>query len=156
MRHFCQYGLCCDLVTCGLGVHDIDEFHDEFIGLIWLCEYHADRNPDNVLVLDAPFTTFDRLASPIPRRGPISDEYARCLPRIPRRYVMTEQTQILVSMFGLLWVTTIGIGGFMFKFMLEMNTRLGDIKAELAEIKAEIRLINKRLDSLETGITARR
>ena len=69
---------------------------------------------------------------------------------------MTEQTQILVSMFGLLWVTTIGIGGFMFKFMLEMNTRLGDIKAELAEIKAEIRLINKRLDSLETGITARR
>lgn len=70
MRNFCQYGLCCDLVTCGLGVHN----DDEFIGLIWLCAYHADRNPDNVLDLDAPFTTFDRLASLLPRRGPISEQ----------------------------------------------------------------------------------
>lgn len=72
MRHFCQYGLCCDHATCGLGVQQ----NDEFIGLIWLCEYHADRNPDHVLDLDVPFTTFDRLASSLPRRGPISQEQA--------------------------------------------------------------------------------
>jgi hypothetical protein len=58
-------------------------------------------------------------------------------------------------MFGLLWVTMIGIGGFMFKFMLDMNTRLGDIKAELAEIKAEIRSIHKRIDSIESGVIAK-
>ena len=80
---------------------------------------------------------------------------------------MTEQTQILVSMFGLLWVTMIGIGGFMFKFMLDIkgeigdikadvNNKFGDIKTELAEIKAEIRSINKRLDSLETGVVTKR
>lgn len=69
---------------------------------------------------------------------------------------MSEQTQILLSMFGLLWVTMIGIGGFMFKFMLDMNTRLGEIKAELASIAAEIRSINKRLDSLESGVVTKR
>ena len=66
------------------------------------------------------------------------------------------RVQILVSMFGLLWVTTIGIGGFMLKFMLDMNVKLGDIKGELAEIKAEIRSISKRLDSLETGVVTKR
>jgi hypothetical protein len=70
MRHFCQFGLCCDLVTCGHGVGD----DVQFLGVVWLCEYHAARNRADALNLDAPFTTFDRLASLLPRRGPISEK----------------------------------------------------------------------------------
>ena len=62
---------------------------------------------------------------------------------------MTEQTQILLSMFGLLWVTVATVGGFMIKFMLDIKGEIGDIKAELAAI-------SKRLDSLESGVIARR
>jgi hypothetical protein len=65
---------------------------------------------------------------------------------------MTEQTQLILGMF----VPIYAIGGWALKILWDMNTRLGDIKAELASIAAEIRSINKRLDSLETGITARR
>ena len=48
-----------------------------------------------------------------------------------------------------MWVTATTVGGFMIKFML-------DIKSDLAEIKADIAAITRRLDSLETGVTARR
>ena len=61
----------------------------------------------------------------------------------------STETQILLGMFGLMWVTATTVGGFMIKFML-------DIKGDLAEIKADIAAITKRLDSVETGITARR
>ncbi len=69
---------------------------------------------------------------------------------------MTEQTQILIGMFGLLWVTMTTIGGFMMKFMLDIKTEIGNIKADLSDIKAEIRNINRRLDSLESGVIAKR
>jgi hypothetical protein len=77
MRHFskfCQYGICCDRVNCGLGVHDKD--NDEFVGVIWLCGYHAAIDP---LDLDVPFTAFEQLVSALPRRGPISQEQANAL-----------------------------------------------------------------------------
>jgi hypothetical protein len=75
MRHFskfCQYGICCDRVTCGIGVQD----NDEFVGVIWLCGYHVAKEP---LDLDVPFTAFEQLASSLPRRGPISQEQAKAL-----------------------------------------------------------------------------
>jgi len=69
-------------------------------------------------------------------------------------------------MFGLLWVTMFAGFGWGIRLLmdmnvklgeskLDMNTRLGEIKAELAEIKAEMRSIHKRLDSLESGVTKR-
>ncbi|MGZ3379592.1 MAG: hypothetical protein ACXVB2_12510 [Isosphaeraceae bacterium] len=75
---------------------------------------------------------------------------------------MTEQTQLILGMF----VPIYAIGGWALKILWDMNTRLGDIKAdvnnkfgdiktELADIKAEIRSIHKRLDSLETGVVTR-
>ena len=69
---------------------------------------------------------------------------------------MTEQTQILIAMFSLLWVTMTTIGGFMMKFMLDIKTEIGNIKADISDIKAEIRNIVKRLDSLESGVVSRR
>lgn len=69
---------------------------------------------------------------------------------------MTEQTQLILGMF----VPIYAIGGWALKILWDMNARIGDLrtemKAELADIKAEIRSINKRLDSLETGIVTKR
>jgi len=75
---------------------------------------------------------------------------------------MTDQ-QLILSMF----VPIYAIGGWALKILWDMNSRmgkieadindkLGEIKGDIGEIKAEIRSITKRLDSLETGITARR
>ena len=75
---------------------------------------------------------------------------------------MSDQ-QLILSMF----VPIYAIGGWALKILWDMNSRmgkieadindkLGEIKGDIGEIKAEIRSINKRLDSLETGVTARR
>jgi len=69
---------------------------------------------------------------------------------------MTEQTQIIMAMLGLLWITIIIIGSFIMKLMLDIKTEMGNIKADISDIKAETRNIVKRLDSLESGITSRR
>ena len=80
---------------------------------------------------------------------------------------MTEQTQILLSMFGLLWVTMFAGFGWGIRLLMDMNTRLGEIKldmdvklgeikGDIGEIKAEIRSIHKRLDSLESGVVTKR
>ena len=80
---------------------------------------------------------------------------------------MTEQTQILATVFSLLWVTMFAGFGWGIRLLMDMNTKLGEIKldmnvklgeikGDIGEIKAEIRSINKRLDSLESGVVTKR
>jgi hypothetical protein len=75
---------------------------------------------------------------------------------------MTDQ-QLILGMF----VPIYAIGGWALKILwdmnsrigeskLDMNVKLGEIKAELASIAAELRSINKRLDSVESGVVTKR
>ena len=69
MRRFCQHGFCCDRAYSGRGIANDN---DEFIGVVWCCQYHARDKQSAVAV--TRFGSFERLALPFPRTGPLSPE----------------------------------------------------------------------------------
>lgn len=60
-----------------------------------------------------------------------------------------SELHILMMMVGVLWATVVSGG-------LWMITILRDIRNDLRDIHADLREINKRLDSLESGVIAKR
>ena len=73
---------------------------------------------------------------------------------------MSVEIQMLVGMFGLLWVTVFAGFGWGIRILMDMNTKIGEMRTEMrtefAKQSAELTAITKRLDSLESGVSARR